>query len=49
MKLPEKYENKNDLEDMKDYTSSYITPRTMRVDKKGDCYLNEAYNGETTP
>ena len=49
MKLPEKYENKNTLENMEDYTSLYIVPRAMRVDTAGECHLNEAFPGSKKP
>lgn len=46
MKLPERHEKKNTLENMKDYSSGYTVPRAMRVDKEGNCYLNEGYSFE---
>lgn len=49
MKLPERHEKKNTLENMEEYTSCYTVPRAMRVDQQGQCHLNESFSWEERP
>jgi len=49
MQLPEKFEKKDILENLSDYTSCYTVPWAMWVDNKGECYLNETYPFDHAP
>jgi hypothetical protein len=41
MRLPEKYEKNNTLENMDNYTSCYVVSRALWVDQDNECHLDE--------
>lgn len=43
MQLPESHESKNTIENMEEYSSYFVAPRAMRVDRSGVCHMNESY------
>ena len=48
-KLPEQFEESNQLKNMDIGDSGYIVPWGMWMDLDGNCFLNEAYTHSPTP
>ena len=49
MKVPDAFENKNQLKNMKVGQQGYIVPWGMWIDLDGNCYLNENYTLDQSP
>jgi len=49
MKLPDSFENKSQLKNMKVGQQGYIVPWGMWVHSDGQCYLNEEYTFSQSP